>query len=189
MDLEMPVLHDPPCKVLKPRVILFTPQTLRKAPMSTTISDRVNAPIDCPLKMSTIAWTRCIEYRQEYKCLCKEARDRLRTKGEGKEAFEEKLRQIRRPTPAKPKGWTVDRMSRFYVIYDEKGELRHRATNQAEADDYLGLAAKVLALQEENARLWKLLEEDLTRAEDPWADVTKMLGDDDADSYASEEEE
>lgn len=154
-------------------------------------ADRINAPIDCPLKMSTIAWARCIEYRTQHKCLCKEARDRLRTKGEGKDVFEEKLRQIRRPIPVQPKGWKVDRMSRFYVIYDEKGELRHRATNQAEADDYLSMAAKVIALGEENARLWKLLEEDLTRVDDPWADVNKMFADDtsEPESAATDEEE
>lgn len=154
--------------------------------MALDFGDRVNAPIDCPLKKSTIAWTRCIEYRQQYKCLCKEARDRLRIKGEGKEAFEQKLKEIKRPVPAKPRGWKIDRMSRFYVIYDANGELIHRATNQAEAEDYLALAAKVIGLQDENARLWKLLEEDLTRADDPWEQVDRMLGGDDSESDASE---
>ena len=162
--------------------------------MALDFGDRVNAPIDCPLKMSTIAWTRCIEYRQQYKCLCKEARDRLRIKGEGKEAFEQKLKEIRRPVPDKPRGWRVERMSRFYVIYDADGELRHRATNQAEADDYLALAAKVVGLQDENARLWKLLEEDLTRVDDPWDQVDRMLGGESSEgseaseSYSEEEE-
>lgn len=154
--------------------------------MPADFGDRVNAPIDCPLKMSTVAWTRCIEYRQQYKCLCKEARDRLRIKGEGKDAFEQKLKEIKRPIPDKPRGWKIERMSRFYVIYDASGELVHRATNQAEAEDYLALASKVIGLQDENARLWKLLEEDLTRADDPWDQVDKMLGGDDSESAASE---
>lgn len=144
--------------------------------MPLDFTDRVNSPIDCPLKMSTIAWSRCIEYRKQYKCLCKEARDRLRIKGEGKEAFEQKLKEIKRPVPAKPRGWKVERMSRFYVIYDEDGELRHRATNQAECDDYLQLAAEVKALEEENAKLWALLEEELSPTDDPWDQVEQMLG-------------
>lgn len=142
--------------------------------MST--SDRTNAPIDCPLKMSTIAWSKCEEYREGYKCLCKEARDRLKLKGEGREVFEQKLREIRRPVPAEPVGWKVDRMSRFYVIYDDTGELRHRATNQAECDDYMNLVAEVINLREENRRLWKLLEEELVVSDDPWDQVDQMLG-------------
>ncbi len=152
--------------------------------MPLDFGDRVNAPIECPLKMSTIAWTRCIEYRQQYKCLCKEARDRLRIKGEGKEAFEQKLKEIQRPVPVKPRGWRVERMSRFYVIYNAEGELKHRATNQAEADDYLALAAQVVGLTEENGRLWKLLEEDLTRVDDPWDQVDRMLGVEGSESEA-----
>lgn len=141
--------------------------------MST--SDRTNAPIDCPLKMSTVAWSKCEEYRKSYKCLCKEARDRLRIKGEGREVFEQKLRDIRKPLPAIPEGWKVERMSRFYVIYDSHGELRHRATNQAEADDYLALQSEVIGLAEENRKLWKLLEEELTASDDPWDQVDDML--------------
>ncbi len=141
--------------------------------MSST--DRTNAPIDCPLKMSTIAWSKCEEYRGSYGCLCKEARDRLRIKGEGQEAFEQKLRQIRQPTPEEPPGWKVERMSRFYVIYDDTGELRHRATNQAECDDYLTLVSEVLTMREENRKLWKLLEEELMDNEDPWQDVDKRI--------------
>ncbi len=143
--------------------------------MPLDFTDRVNAPIDCPLKMSTVAWTRCIEYRKEYKCLCKEARDRLRIKGEGREAFEQKLREIRRPVPNKPRGWKVERMSRFYVIYDSDGELRHRATNQAEADDYLSLAAQVIAMKEENQKLWNLLEIELDSSDDPWDQVAERI--------------
>ena len=141
--------------------------------MSST--DRTNAPIDCPLKMSTIAWSKCEEYRGTYGCLCKEARDRLRIKGEGKEAFEQKLRQIRQPVPEEPAGWKVERMSRFYVIYDDDGELRHRATNQAECDDYLTLVAEVINMREENRKLWKLLEEELIDAEDPWNNVDERI--------------
>ena len=139
-------------------------------------SDRTNAPIDCPLKMSTIAWSKCEEYRGEYKCLCKEARDRLKLKGEGREAFEQKLREIRKPAPLVPPGWKVERMSRFYVIYDDTGELRHRATNQVECDDYLGLVSEVLNIREENRRLWKLLEDELVETDDPWDHVDQLLG-------------
>jgi len=138
-------------------------------------NDRTNAPIDCPLKMSTIAWSKCEEYRSDYKCLCKEARDRLRIKGEGREAFEQKLREIRTPVPDMPAGWSVERMSRFYVIYDEDGELRHRATNQAECDEFLELVATVRHLREENRRLWKLLEEELSESDDPWDHIDQML--------------
>lgn len=139
-------------------------------------NDRTNAPIDCPLKMSTIAWSKCEEYRSSYKCLCKEARDRLRIKGEGREAFEQKLREIRTPVPEEPEGWKVERMSRFYVIYDDDGELRHRATNQAECDDYLNLVSEVLSLRKENRKLWKLLEEELSDADDPWDHVDTLIG-------------
>ena len=125
--------------------------------------------------MSTIAWSKCEEYRQSYKCLCKEARDRLRIKGEGRENFEQKLMEIRRPLPKFPEGWKIDRMSRFYVIYDEEGELRHRATNQAEAEDYLNLVSQVKHLQDENKKLWKLLEEELIDPDDPWNQVDKRL--------------
>ncbi len=142
-------------------------------------SDRTNAPINCPLKMSTIAWSKCEEYRGTYKCLCKEARDRLRLKGEGREAFEQKLREIRSPTPEEPRGWKVERMSRFYVIYDSEGELRHRATNQAECDDYMGLVAEVINLREENRKLWKLLEDELDPSDDPWDQVDGFLHGDD----------
>lgn len=138
-------------------------------------SDRTNAPIDCPLKMSTIAWSKCEEYRELYGCLCKEARDRLRIKGEGQEAFEQKLRQIRQPVPQEPPGWRVERMSRFYVIYDDDGELRHRATNQAEADDYMTLVSEVLTLRAENRKLWKLLEEELIDNDDPWNQVDERI--------------
>lgn len=137
--------------------------------------DRMNAPIDCPLKMSTIAWSKCKDYRSDFGCLCKEARDRMRIKGEGREAFEQKLREIRRPVPLMPAGWSVERMSRFYVIYDEQQELRHRATNQAECDDFLSLAAQVIHLQEENRKLWELLEEDLVGSADPWDQVDQMI--------------
>ena len=113
----------------------------------------------------------------------------MRLKGEGKEAFEQKLKEIQRPVPVKPRGWRVERMSRFYVIYDAEGELKHRATNQAEADDYLSLAAQVIGLTEENARLWKLLEEDLTRVDDPWDQVDRMLGVEGSESESDSSEE
>lgn len=125
--------------------------------------------------MSTIAWSKCEDYRQSYKCLCKEARDRLRIKGEGREMFEQKLMEIRRPRAPIPEGWKFERMSRFYVIYDENGELRHRATNQAEAEDYLNLVSQVQHLTSENKKLWKLLEEELIDADDPWNQVDKRL--------------
>ncbi|TXD38112.1 hypothetical protein FRC98_04230 [Lujinxingia vulgaris] len=147
--------------------------------------DRTNAPIECPLKKSVIAWARCKEYRSEYKCLCKEARDRLRIKGEGKEAFEEKLREIRRPIPDEPQGWSVERQTRFYLIHDEHGELVHRATNQAECAHFLELAARARALEEENERLWALLEEELLGQDNPWDQVDEMLTE---DSAAYEEE-
>ncbi|MFU8803522.1 MAG: hypothetical protein ACNA8W_06915 [Bradymonadaceae bacterium] len=152
--------------------------------------DRTNAPIDCPLKKSVIAWARCKEYRQTYKCLCKEARERLRLKGEGQEAFEQKLQEIRKPIPDRPDGWKVEKLTRFYVITDEHGELRHRATNQAECDDYLKLAAMVRALHQENARLWKLLEDELIDNDDPWEQIEGRLSDypDEPDASESEEE-
>lgn len=147
--------------------------------------DRTNAPIECPLKKSVIAWGRCKQYRKEYGCLCKEARDRLRIKGEGREAFEQKLRQIRQPIPEKPPGWTVDRMTRFYVIHDENGQRVHRTTNQKECDHYLRLAARAQVLEEENRRLWTLLDEELMEREDPWKQVDDFLEED----YQQEEEE
>ncbi|MBA2663700.1 MAG: hypothetical protein H0U74_15535 [Bradymonadaceae bacterium] len=137
--------------------------------------DRTNAPIDCPLKKSMIAWARCKEYRKTYKCLCKEARERLRLKGEGQEVFEQKLQEIRKPAADRPEGWSVDRLTRFYVIHNEHGELIHRATNQAECDDYLKLAAMVKNLEDENRLLWKLLEGELVEVDDPWDQVDQIL--------------
>lgn len=139
--------------------------------------DRANAPIECPRKRSQIAWGRCRQYRKTDGCLCKEARDRLRLKGEGREVFEEKLRQIRQPIPAMPPGWTVKSMTRFYVIHDEHGERVHRATNQEECEQYLALAARVRVLEQEASALWALLEEELIGGsdEDPWELVDEIL--------------
>lgn len=151
--------------------------------------DRTNAPIDCPLKKSVIAWARCKEYRQQHKCLCKEARERLRLKGDGQEAFEQKLHEIRRPIPDQPAGWSVERLTRFYVITDEYGEVRHRAVNQAECDDYLRMASTVRALHAENDKLWKLLESELVDREDPWEQVDERLAEYPEESQVSEIEE
>lgn len=137
--------------------------------------DRTQAPIDCPLKKSVIAWARCKEYRSDYRCLCHEARARLRLKGEGREVFEQKLNELKRPIPDAPAGWKVERLTRFYVIHDENGELVHRATNQAECDNYLKLAASVRALEEENRALWKLLEGELIETHDVWKQVDEIL--------------
>lgn len=142
---------------------------------SADYQDRVNAPIWCPLKKSEIAWGRCEQYRRLYKCLCKEARDRLRITGEGREAFEEKLRSIRRPIPESPPGWTVERMTRFYVILNEEGERMHRTTNQVECAHYLALAARAQVLEEENRQLWALLEEELVDRDDLWEQAEEFL--------------
>lgn len=150
---------------------------------SADYHDRTNAPIWCPLKKSEIAWARCEQYRRDYQCLCKEARDRLRLTGRGREAFEEKLYSIRRPIPESPPGWTVERMTRFYVILNEDGERVHRTTNQVECKRYLQLAARAQVLEEENRLLWALLEEELVDRDDPWQRVDEFLEDE------SEEEE
>ncbi len=146
---------------------------------SADYHDRTNAPIACPLKKSVIAWARCRDYREEYHCLCKEARDRLRLKGQGREVFEQKLEEIRQSYPEAPPGWTVERMTRFYVILDEKGERVHRTTNRDECDHYLRLAAKAQVLEEENRQLWALLEEELIGEVDPWDEVDDRLEVDD----------
>lgn len=145
--------------------------------------DRANAPIDCPLKKSEIAWAKCQKYRRTYGCLCKEARDRFRIKGEGKEVFEEKLRQIRQPIPEAPPGWSVEKMTRFYVILDENGERVHRATNQEECENYLQLAARVEVLEKEASALWALLEEELINDEDPWEKADELLEDEESEEY------
>lgn len=137
---------------------------------------QTDAPLECPLKKSVIAWGRCEQYRAEYGCLCKEARDRLRLKGEGREVYEQKLAAIRQAVPDRPPGWTVERASRFYMIHDANGELVHRATNQDECDDYLRLRALVDVLRHENEALWELLREELVEDEDPWAEVERRLG-------------
>ncbi len=51
----------------------------------------------------------------------------------------------------------------------------HRATNQAECDDYLYLVAQVQHLRHENNKLWSLLEDELTGDEDPWDHVDEMI--------------
>jgi len=47
----------------------------------------------------------------------------------------------------------------------------------------------VIGLTEENARLWKLLEEDLTRVDDPWDQVDRMLGVEGSESESDSSEE
>jgi len=133
--------------------------------VSTLLSNGTNAVIGCPLKKSTIAWVRCEQYRDEYNCLCKEARDRLKIKGQGHEALDAQLRRIKKPAPDCPVGWQVDRKTRFYVIVDDQGEIVHRATNQREAEDYVQLVARVQHLEEENQKLWAILRDELV--EDP----------------------
>ncbi len=127
-----------------------------------TLTNRINAPIDCPLKMSTVVWSRCEQYRESYGCLCREARERLRIKGQGKEALQTQLQRIKRPVPTQPAGWTVERKTRFYMVLDDQGEVVIRATNQKEADDYLQTVAHLQFLKEENEKLWALLRDELT---------------------------
>ncbi len=129
--------------------------------MSNYISNGVNAAINCPLKKSTIAWARCEQYRGEFNCLCHEARDRLKIKGQGRETFEALMRRVKRPHIETPPGWSIERMTRFYVINDNRGETVHRATNQKEAEDYLHLVARLQALEDENRQLWAILREEL----------------------------
>lgn len=137
--------------------------------------DRTNAPIYCALKNSVIAWARCEDYRKTHKCLCPEALERIRLKGTGREVFNQKLSEIKVSCPDRPPGWTVERGARFYVIHDHNNQVVHRATNQAECDDYLQLAATALTLQTENTLLWKLLENELTQHEDHWDELEQRL--------------
>lgn len=127
--------------------------------------DRSNAPIQCPLKTSVIAWARCVEYRKNHKCLCPEALARVRLKDEGSEVFEQILNAIKVPFPKRPAGWTVEKGTRFYVIHDDTNQVVHRATNQTECENYLQLAATAQSLQQENEQLWKLLKNQLTSPE------------------------
>ena len=135
--------------------------------LSEHLTNRINATIECPLKMSTIAWSKCEDYRGDYGCLCKEARDRLKIKGQGLAAFQAQLQRVKRPIPEAPEGWTVDKKTRFYLVMDEQGEIITRATNQKEAHDFLQLVAKVKAYEDENRRLWALLRDDLVEEDKP----------------------
>lgn len=129
--------------------------------LNDRLTNRINAPIDCPLKMSTIVWSKCEGYRKSYGCLCKEARDRLKIKGEGKEAFQAQLHRIKEDIPDMPEGWKFERKTRFYMVIDDKGEVVHRATNQKEAMDYLRIVAELKVLRAENQKLWALLRDEL----------------------------
>ncbi len=142
---------------------------------SNDFQDRTNAPIQCPLKNSVIAWARCVEYRKIHKCLCPEALERVRLKGEGREVFEQKLGEIKIEFPQRPAGWTVQRGARFYVIHDETNHVIHRATNQTECENYLLLAATAQSLQKENDQLWKLLKNELTLPDDHWDQLDQRL--------------
>jgi hypothetical protein len=135
--------------------------------LSEHLTNRINATIECPLKMSTIAWSKCDHYRGDYGCLCKEARDRLRIKGQGLAAFQAQLQRVKRPIPTTPEGWTIDKKTRFYLVMDETGEIVTRATNQKEANNFMQLVAKVQAYEEENRRLWALLRDDLVEEDKP----------------------
>ena len=144
--------------------------------LSDTFTNRVNAPIDCPLKMSTIVWSKCAHYRESYSCLCKEARDRLRIKGQGREALQAQLQRIKKPLPEKPPGWKMERKTRFYMIMDDKGEVVFRATNMKEGEQYLRLVAHVQFLGEENEKLWALLRDELD-------DIRESAVDAEADTF------
>jgi hypothetical protein len=134
---------------------------------SDNLTNRINATIDCPLKLATIAWSKCEFYRGEYGCLCREARERLRIKGQGTAAYQAQLQRIKQPIAEAPEGWTVVKGSRFYVITDEAGEIVTRATNQKEATLFLSLAARVNGYEMENRRLWALLRDDLIEEDRP----------------------
>ncbi len=129
--------------------------------LNDTLTNRINAPIDCPLKMSTVVWSKCEHYRSSYGCLCKEARERLRIKGQGKQAFDAQLHRIKQPIPEAPEGWKIERKTRFYMIINAEGEVVHRATNMKEAEDFLKLVAEKQALAAENEKLWALLRDEL----------------------------
>ena len=134
---------------------------------SEHLTNRINATIDCPLKMSTLAWSKCEMYRGEYGCLCREARERLKIKGQGAAAFQAQLQRIKQPAPESPDGWNVEKGSRFYIVTNEHGEVVTRATNQKEAKLFLSLAARVKAYEDENRRLWALLRDDLVEEDKP----------------------
>ena len=134
--------------------------------LSDHLTNRINATIECPLKMSTIVWSKCEQYRCDHGCLCREARERLRLKGQGLAEFQAKLQSLKRQVPTAPKGWTVEKKTRFYLIMDEEGNVVHRATNQAEAEDYLQLVARVQHLEQENRRLWNLLRDEMVEEDE-----------------------
>jgi hypothetical protein len=134
--------------------------------LSDHLTNRTNATIECPLKMSTIVWSKCEHYRGDHGCLCREARERLRLKGQGLAEFQAKLQNLKVQVPKAPRGWTVEKKTRFYLIMDEAGNVVHRSTNQAEAEDYLQLVARVQHLEQENRRLWNILRDEMVEEEE-----------------------
>ena len=150
--------------------------------LSDQMTNHINATIECPLKMSTIVWAKCGQYRGDHGCLCHEARERLRIKGQGFKEFQGKLQKLTRPVPSIPEGWSYKKKTRFYIITDAEDNVVHRATNIAEAEDYLSLVARVQHLEEENRSLWAILRDDVVEpekkqeAEDLLTRYSKLLG-------------
>jgi hypothetical protein len=138
------------------------------------LTNRINATIECPLKMSTIVWSKCEQYRGAHGCLCHEARDRLKMKGQGVAELQGRLQRLKRAVPTTPQGWGIEKLTRFYIITDAEGNVVHRATNQAEAEDYLQLVSRVKHLEEENRRLWAILRDELVE-DDQRAQADELL--------------
>jgi hypothetical protein len=147
---------------------------------SVTLTNRINATIECPLKKSTIVWSKCEGYRLDFGCLCKEARDRLKIKCQGVEALQAQMQRIKIPVPDSPDGWRVEKKTRFYLIYNDQEEVVHRATNQKEADQYLGLCAKLVSLEQETEKLWALLRDEVIL--DPEVEVAEAVASSPAES-------
>lgn len=141
------------------------------------MANRTNAPIKCSLKKSDIIWAKCSEARKTHHCLCFEARERLRYTFGGLIELRVQLRRTRQPFGDLPEGWEVKRNTRFSLVYNEKGEVVHRASSVKGGDNFAKLMAEVAALRTENGKLWKLLRDQIVGEFEETPSLLDMLDD------------
>lgn len=141
------------------------------------VSNQTTAPIECPLKKSTIIWAKCVENRKTHHCLCKEARARLKPTEKGDIEFRVQLKRLLVKPKDKPDGWEIRKNTRFANVYDEKGECVHRGSAQKYSEDYVQLVAEVQALREENRRLLGLLRDELVGVEEYTQSLDELMDD------------
>jgi len=139
------------------------------------VSNQTTAPIECPMKKSTIIWARCVEARRTHHCLCKEARARLRHTEQGEIEFRVQLRRILEKRKDIPDGWEIRKNTRFANVFDENGECVHIGSHTRYSEDYVRLVAEVRALREENRKLLGLMRDELVGTEEDKPSLDELM--------------